>query len=73
MQVPDEDEQEFIACARALGYEYRDEWSNEAFKLIMRQLIQFMEATLSEGKFCSELSTFTESIVEGRIAGGLCC
>lgn len=36
MQVPDDDEQEFIACARALGYEYRDEWSNEAVKLIMR-------------------------------------
>jgi hypothetical protein len=36
LQVVKEDEQEFIHCADALGYEYQDERSNEAFQLIMR-------------------------------------
>jgi hypothetical protein len=36
LQVVKEDEQEFIQCADRLGYEYQDERSNEAFRLIMR-------------------------------------
>ncbi len=36
LQVVKEDEQEFMQCADRLGYEYQDERSNEAFRLIMR-------------------------------------
>eukprot|EP00249_Psilotum_nudum_P021328 c28069_g1_i2 orf=162-2240(+) len=35
MQVAEEDEDEFDACASALGYEFQDERSNEALQLIM--------------------------------------
>lgn len=36
LQVCEEDEEEFVACAKALGYEFSDERLNEAFQLIMR-------------------------------------
>ncbi|KAI5059916.1 hypothetical protein GOP47_0024336 [Adiantum capillus-veneris] len=36
VQVCEEEEEEFVACACALGYEFRDERINEAFRLIMR-------------------------------------
>lgn len=36
LQIAKEDEEEFIARADALGYEYQDECNNEAFQLIMR-------------------------------------
>lgn len=35
MQVPKEDEAEFIALADTLGYAYQDERLNEAYELIM--------------------------------------
>ncbi|KAI5059619.1 hypothetical protein GOP47_0025938 [Adiantum capillus-veneris] len=36
MQVPKQDEEEFIACANRLGYDYEDEGTNVAFQLLMR-------------------------------------
>ncbi|MCO5592374.1 hypothetical protein L7F22_046376 [Adiantum nelumboides] len=36
LQVCEEEEEEFVACAKALGYEFSDERINEAFQLIMR-------------------------------------
>jgi hypothetical protein len=36
VQVPKDEEEDFIACADALGYEFRDEGLNEAFQLIMQ-------------------------------------
>lgn len=36
LQIAEEDEQEFVALANALGYEYQDERHNSAFQLILR-------------------------------------
>lgn len=36
LQVCEEEEEEFVVCAKALGYEFSDERLNEAFQLIMR-------------------------------------
>eukprot|EP01018_Ginkgo_biloba_P001434 Gb_23915 [translate_table: standard] len=35
IQVPEEDEEEFTARANTLGYEYKDERQNKAFRLLM--------------------------------------
>ena len=36
IQVPKDEEEDFITSANTLGYEYRDERLNEAFQLIMQ-------------------------------------
>ena len=36
VQVPQDEEEHFTACANALGYEFRDEGLNKAFQLIMQ-------------------------------------